>query len=442
MTMNLVEKVKKAGIVGAGGAGFPTHVKIDAEVEYVLINGAECEPLLRSDQQLIGLYAKKLWEALEVVVNHTGAKKGIIVLKQKYHEAVKRLQETLYHQEFLSIHLLDDFYPAGDEHVLLHEVTGRVVPERGIPLQVGCVVLNVETLLNIWFALRDVPVCDKYITITGEVEKPLTIKAPIGAGFQELMEMAGGPTVENPVIIEGGPMMGKIQNPSARVTKTTGGIIVLSQEHYLIKHMQQTLQFTILRAASSCCQCRACTDICPRYLLGHHIEPHKIMRLVGGGSCVTAHATNAFLCSECSACDKFGCPMDLSPVRVNKMIKQLLTERGIKNPHELRTIEPNYARQWRKIPGNRLIARLGLTKYDVPAPLIDKEPVISRVSIPLSQHIGRAANAIVQGGEMVQRGQLIGAMAENTLGANIHASISGMVEEVSSTAITIKRVEG
>ncbi|MBS3969145.1 MAG: electron transport complex protein RnfC, partial [Clostridia bacterium] len=107
-----------------------------------------------------------------------------------------------------------------------------------------------------------------------------------------------------------------------------------------------------------------------------------------------------------------------------------------------RTIEPNYARQWRKIPGNRLIARLGLTKYDVPAPLIDKEPVISRVSIPLSQHIGRAANAIVQGGEMVQRGQLIGAMAENTLGANIHASISGMVEEVSSTAITIKRVEG
>ena len=149
MGENLTALAEKAGIVGAGGAGFPTHVKLNARADTVIINGAECEPLLRADQQLMAGQAGRLLEALDKIVEHLGAQTGVIALKEHYHTAVRALRERLEHYKKLRLHLLGAFYPAGDEQVIVYEVTGRIVPEGGIPVNVGVVVVNVETALNI-----------------------------------------------------------------------------------------------------------------------------------------------------------------------------------------------------------------------------------------------------------------------------------------------------
>ncbi|QNB48013.1 electron transport complex protein RnfC [Thermanaerosceptrum fracticalcis] len=436
---DLLAQVKEAGVVGAGGAGFPTHIKLNARVEYVLVNGAECEPLLRANQQMLAKYAQELWQALRLVVEHTGARKGIIALKIKYEQARAALESCQPREGVYGIHLLDDFYPAGDEHVLVHEVTGRIVPEGGIPLKVGCVVINVETLLNVLGAVRGVPVTHKFVTVTGAVRKPLTASVPLGTRISALLELAGGSLIEKYGIIEGGPMMGKAVAAGDVVTKTTGGVIVLPVHHPLLQHKNESVRLNILRARAACCQCRICTDLCPRYLLGHGLEPHKIMRALGAGS-LTKELTQAFLCSECGACDKFACPMGLSPRQLNSMLKQEMGKAGIRNPHGRNELKPEASRGWHKIPSNRLIARLGLEAYNVPAPLLEIEVNPQEVILPLQQHLGQPARPVVQAGEKVDRGQLIGTIPDhNAVGANLHASIRGIVESVTSS-ITIKRL--
>ena len=193
MEKDLLSLIKKAGIVGAGGAGFPTHAKLNAKAEYVIINGAECEPLLRVDQQLMALHTKEILDALSLVVEHVGAKHGVVALKSKYKEAISSVQSIIGNYDKLQLFELENFYPAGDEQVLVYEVTGRIVPEGGIPLNVGAIVSNVETMLNIYNAYYyEKPVTDKYVTVTGAVNNTKTLKLPIGMSVKKAIELAGG----------------------------------------------------------------------------------------------------------------------------------------------------------------------------------------------------------------------------------------------------------
>jgi Na+-translocating ferredoxin:NAD+ oxidoreductase RnfC subunit len=187
----LVTAVRDAGVVGAGGAGFPTHVKLAAQVECIIVNGAECEPLLHVDQELAKAYAPELVEALRACVSSTGASAGIFALKEKYREARGALTAAVAGQAGLSVFALENSYPAGDEHVLVHEVTGRVVPEGGIPLNVGIVVLNVETLYNIWSALQGQPVTDTFVTVCGEVKQPATLRLAVGTSIADALAGSG-----------------------------------------------------------------------------------------------------------------------------------------------------------------------------------------------------------------------------------------------------------
>ena len=129
MEKNLIDIIAKSGIVGAGGAGFPTHVKMNAKAEYVIINGAECEPLLRVDQQLMAVETKKILDALKLCMEAVGADKGVIALKGHYEAAINSFNQLLGEYEGISLHLLPNFYPAGDEQITVYEVTGRIVPE-------------------------------------------------------------------------------------------------------------------------------------------------------------------------------------------------------------------------------------------------------------------------------------------------------------------------
>ena len=159
--MNIVEQVRLSGVVGAGGAGFPTHVKLGAKAEYVIANGAECEPLLRVDQLLMQRRADRVVRGMELAMQATGAKQGVIATKAHYEGAVRALRAALGNRKDITLHLMDSYYPSGDEKSIIHEVTGRVVPSARLPADVGCVVSNVATLCNIADAVEGRPVVDK-----------------------------------------------------------------------------------------------------------------------------------------------------------------------------------------------------------------------------------------------------------------------------------------
>lgn len=430
MSQEIVNLVRQAGVVGAGGAGFPTHVKIAAAAEKVIVNGAECEPLLRVDQQLMAVWAEKLVKGLEAVMSASGASAGVIALKAKYKKADEVLQAAAAGRP-IEIFRLGDFFPAGDEQVLVHEVTGRIVPEGGIPLKVGCIVSNVETLINAADALAGIPVTDSYVTVTGAVPNPVTLKLPVGMPVSEVLALAGVRDLQNIAVIDGGPMMGKILNSlSAPVTKVTKGLIVLSPDHPLVTNKTLSMEYIVRRSKSVCIQCAMCSEVCPRHLLGHRLSPHKIMRSLNFMQGAEEVLKMALLCCECGVCELYGCPMTLSPRQVNATLKRELGRQGVKiaQPEQPPVVSP--FREYRKIPVKRLISRLGLSEYDRPAPL-SEEPCHPRaVYIPLRQHIGAPAVPTVEPGQRVEKGALIAAVPEGALGANIHASISGTVKQI------------
>ena len=433
---SISEKVKAAGVVGAGGAGFPTHVKLEAKADIFLVIAAECEPMLRTDQQLMATQPQLLLRGLELGMQATGASEGIIALKPKYKAAIAALRPIL--PANVRIELLRDVYPAGDEVITLWLTTGRRVPPGGLPLHVGAVVNNVQTLINVALAVDGLPVTTRTFTVTGAVKNPLTVTVPIGVPLSEVLALAGGPTVDPVAFIDGGPLMGKLLSDLEQpVTKTTGGLIALPADHLLIKRKKQTMESVLRIAKTVCEQCCYCTELCPRHIIGHELPPHLIIRAanhnyLGSPSVVTS----ALTCSECGVCEAYACPVGISPMRVNIALKDKLRKAGVKYDGGLGKADP--MAENRLVPTSRMVTRLNLAAWYPPeAPLQQGVFPTARVQIPLKQHIGAPAQPLVKKGDKVRRGQLIGEMPGGALGANVHASIDGMVEEVSSCAITI-----
>lgn len=441
MREEIIRKVKAAGVVGAGGAGFPAHAKLTCNVKTIVVNGAECEPLLRVDQQLMEFSPEKMIRGLEAVMEAAGAAEGIIAIKGKYKKAVAALSQGIRNDR-IRVHLLPDFYPAGDEHVTVLEATGRLVPQGGIPLQVDCVVSNVETLVNVADALDGKPVTHTFLTVTGEVPNPYTCLLPIGTPVSEAIALAGRTDLSGMRVIDGGPMMGKlVGSPDDPITKTTKGLIVLPDDHPVIRKRTQSREKIVRQAQSACIQCRYCTDLCPRFLLGHNLEPHRIMRAVRNMQANEEIMRMAMTCTECGICEQYACFMDLSPRTVNAMLKQELAKKGIKPnpPPQDQVVHP--MQEHRKIPVKRLIARLGLTGYDKPAPLCEKDFTPTVVRIPLKQHVGAPSAPTVEVGARVNRGELIATAPAEGLGANVHASVSGTVTGITDK-ISIVPTEG
>ncbi|MEA4988746.1 MAG: 4Fe-4S dicluster domain-containing protein [Anaerovorax sp.] len=445
--MKLIEAVRSAGVVGAGGAGFPTHVKLDAKADTFIVNAAECEPLIETDKYLMRTFPEELIASAELIAAHLGAKKKVIALKSKYKQEIEALSAAMDKvKSTFELVQMPSFYPAGDEQILVQFVTGRTVPERGIPLHVGTVVNNVGTVLNVGEAVCGKPVTDKYLSVVGEVEKPVMLKVPIGIPIKECIDIARPISLEYDFII-GGPMMGKVHKGeevyNEFVTKTTGNIIVLPKGHYLVERASLSLSGIAAQARSACVQCKMCTDMCPRYLIGHDIRPNQIMRNLYKEKviCENAEYERAFgsaaNCCDCGVCEMFACPMGLSPRKVNGYIKSQLAERKI-SPTKNQSPQVREDLKWRRIPTERLVARLGLTKY---ASLHAKEPckeyVPKSVTLYFKQHIGVRAQACREVGECVQKGDLIAVTGENALCANVHASISGEITLIDSEKAVI-----
>lgn len=450
MKERIVEKIRNAGVVGAGGAGFPTHVKVNATVDTVLVNGASCEPLLMSDPYLMEQHTQLLLRGLQAVLDCTGATRGIVCLKSKHAEALAAVHSAVKadvaagvsanRAAKLEVFELRDFYPAGDEQVLVHEVLGRTVPEGGIPLQVGVVVSNVETLCNVAQALDDIPVTERYVTVTGEVRNPVLVRVPVGTLVEDILAFAGGATIADYRVVDGGPMMGRVLPSIAHpITKTTSGLLVLPPEHTVVARKIMDPEHVRRITQTICCQCSQCTDMCPRALLGHGLHPHKLMRVMTSQFLESPLAREALLCSECGVCEKFACPMQVSPRELNAQIKQALMREGQRWQASDRPLAPHPFRTVRAIPTKRLMQRLDVLCYDKhfeAATSFTPE----RVALPLRQHIGAAALCIVTPGQRVRVGDIIGEIPEKALGARVHASIDGVVSSVDDGLVTINRV--
>ncbi|EIN8655952.1 SLBB domain-containing protein [Citrobacter freundii] len=432
------ERVRAAGVVGAGGAGFPAHVKLQAQVDTFLVNAAECEPMLKVDQQLMAVQAERLIHGVQYAMTATGASSGIIALKEKYQQAINALTPLL--PAGIRLHILPDVYPAGDEVLTIWMATGRRVPPAALPVSVGVVVNNVQTVLNIARAVeQQYPVTRRTLTVNGAVASPITLTVPIGMSLRDVLALAGGATVDDPGFINGGPMMGGlITSLDTPVSKTTGGLLVLPKSHALIQRRMQDERTVLSVAKTVCEQCRLCTDLCPRHLIGHELSPHLLVRAVNYQQAATPQLLlTALTCSECNVCESVACPVGISPMRINRMLKREL--RALNHRYEGPLNPEDEMAKYRLIPVKRLITKLGLSDWYHDAPLAETDYSTDKTTLLLRQHIGASAIPCVEQGECVVRGQCVADVPSGALGAPVHASIDGIVSEITEQSITVIR---
>lgn len=439
MTFEQLSKIiKDNGIVGAGGAGFPTYAKLSQKADTIILNCAECEPLLKLHRQVLKKNTSEIFDTLCLIAKVIGAKDIVIAIKEAYKTTLEAVRATLPEYKNIRLSLLPEVYPAGDEVMVVFETTKRIVPPGKIPIAVGAIVFNVETVFNIYKAInRNEPVTYKYITVAGEITKPITVKAPLGVTFEEVIKKAGDITVLDYSLISGGPMTGTVATSRDVVTKTTNAILVLPKDHYIINKKLSNNKNNMKRAMSACCQCRMCTDLCSRHLLGHPIKPHEFMRAATSGDTRKLEPfLNTMFCSGCGLCEMYACQQGLSPRTLIAEYKAGLKKNGVKIPENVEFSEVNPLREFRQVPKARVKNRLGVSKYNKAAPIDEELIKTDKVKILMNQHIGAPAKPIVKKGDTVKQGQLI-AQASDGLSVNIHASVSGTVTKAEQNFIII-----
>lgn len=436
--MDLVELTRRAGVVGAGGGGFPAHVKFKARAEIVIGNGAECEPLLHKDAAVLEHRAKDVVRGLELVMDAVGAREGVLGIKEKKKAVVKAAEEACAGSR-VRVQLLGDYYPAGDEYDLVHTVTGRLIPPQGLPLQVGAVVSNVETLAHVALAAEGRPVTRKMVTIAGAVATPSTFEVPLGTSYRDLIAAAGGATCADPVLQIGGMMMGRTsESLDVFITKTDAGAIVLPREHKAIERKLRPKEAQARIGRSACDQCRYCTEFCPRFLLGYAVEPHQVMRGLGFTSAGASQWNEwAALCCSCGLCTLYACPEDLYPKEACDDARVELRAKGFKWQGAT-PAKPHPFHDGRRVPIERLVSKLGIGAWDKPAPLRDFPEDPARLVLNLKQSAGAPVVSAVRAGQQVRRGDLLGEPAPEALGAPLHAPIDARVESAEGSIVLVK----
>lgn len=303
--------VKEAGIVGLGGAAFPTNVKLsppkEKPIDTVIINGAECEPYLTADHRLMVEKPHEIVNGLKLIMKSVGVEKGYIGIEKNKPDAIEIMQKAVSGESNIEVIPLTVKYPQGAEKMLIKAVKGREVPSRGLPMDVGCVVQNVGTALAVYEAVRfSKPLVERVVTVTGNgIKEPKNIMARIGTRISELLDLSGG-LVEGAVkVIAGGPMMGFAQwNLDVPVVKGTSGLLVLTEKEY-----DSSEEYF------ACIRCGRCVDICPMGL-----NPSMLSILAEKGHYEEAKDYNLFDCFECGSC-AFVCPAKRPMVHFMRLAK-------------------------------------------------------------------------------------------------------------------------
>ena len=425
--MELKELMKAAGIIGAGGAGFPSYAKLAGGADTLLVNGAECEPLLYTDYIILKRELSMVLSGIRAVLEGTGISRAVLAIKE---HTAKRLSfkdgEKL--DTGITVKVLSDVYPLGDEVARIYEVLGRLVKPARLPTTVGVIVYSVETMYNLGRAVRySEPVTMKWLTVGGDIEKPVVVRVPVGTPIEEIFDKLGIEVDEEHSVIDGGPSMGKlIHHVRASVSKTTKGILVLPNNTQAVMSKLMNEKMAVARAETACCQCTRCTDMCPRALLGYPLEPHKMVRTaMQVAEAMPQMVISATLCCGCGICESIACSQGISPKAVINNYKAVLAKNGMRF-FSTQSREVTEEREYRKIPSARWMSALGVTNFDKLPTYIGELTDITRVSVPLSKHIGAPSIPTVRDGDSVKRGDIIAAAADG-LSIPQHATIDGRV---------------
>lgn len=293
----ILDKVRAAGIVGMGGAGFPTHVKLTPKdenaIEYILVNGAECEPYLTSDYRMMLEEPEKIVGGLKVILQLFDNAKGIIGIENNKPEAIKIMKDLVKDEPRIEVCELLTKYPQGGERSLIYATTGRKVNSSMLPADAGCIVDNIDTVIAIYMAVcKTTPLMRRIVTVTGDaIANPVNFNVKIGTDFTELVEAAGGFKTEPEKLIAGGPMMGMaLFDLNIPVTKTNSALLCLTKDEVAAS------------PETPCIRCGKCVSVCPS-----HIVPVLMMKAALKGDCEGFEKLSGMECMECGSCT-FVCP--------------------------------------------------------------------------------------------------------------------------------------
>lgn len=315
----LLDRIKQAGIAGLGGAGFPTAQKLALQrpLDYLIINGVECEPYITADDRLMREHAQTIIDGIEILLHLAGCQKAMLAIEANKPEAIAQFESLLPHHPAISLRVVPVKYPSGGEKQLIQLVTGRQVPSRGLPLDVGLVVQNVGTAYAVARAvLAGEPLIQRVVTVTGDhVERPGNYWVRIGTPVAELLHQCGFNPGPQQRVIMGGPMMGfTLPDLTVPVVKITNCILVPSYA-----------ELPPPAAEMNCIRCGACADVCPAQLL-----PQQLQWLAKAKDYDGLEKQNLFDCIECGAC-AFVCPSEIPLVhyyrKAKAEVRQLVREK-------------------------------------------------------------------------------------------------------------------
>ncbi len=318
---SLLEAIKQSGVVGLGGAGFPTHVKFNVDtdrIEYLIVNGAECEPYITSDTRTMLDRTEDMKRALEAMKKYFGIKNIVIGIENNKKEAIasmrQLMKETCEGCTF-TVKSLPAVYPQGGEKVLIYHTVGRTVPVGKLPIDVGCVVVNCTTLAAIGeYLATGMPLVQKCVTVDGgAVKEPKNVIVPIGTPLSAVFDFCGGLTEDPDKVLYGGPMMGiTVPDIGAPILKNTNAILAL------------TAKETKLPTTTNCIRCGSCTNTCP-----FGLAPAAIARAYDKKDAAKLEELSVNACMECGCCS-FVCPANRPLVQTNKLAKVFLKEEKAK----------------------------------------------------------------------------------------------------------------
>lgn len=315
---DLIAAIRESGIVGLGGAGFPTYVKFDTDekIEELIINGAECEPYITSDSVTMVERADDISYAIDCLLKYFDIGRVIIGIEKNKQEAIKSMRAVASNNPKISVQVLpDNLYPQGAEKVIVYHTTRKVIPKGKLPIDVGCVVSNCTTVAATGSFLKTgMPLVEKCVTVDGgAVKEPKNVIAPIGASLESVFDFCGGFKEEPAKVLYGGPMMGiAVPDLNEPIIKNTNAILAFNEKE------------TKLPKTTACIRCGACTHVCP---VG--INPASVSRAYKSEDFEELERLGITLCIDCGCCS-YICPASRPLVENNRLSKQALEQRKAK----------------------------------------------------------------------------------------------------------------